>query len=292
MLSCIADRCTLVGVLKPKREYYNRVRPNHPINVLYAGSEKCEPGHRSEGARTHYLFHYVLDGTGFVHANGRIEELGPGDGFIFGPGRHHLYQASTERPWHYVWVGFTGMIADTILREANVGQVAIIRGPGVSAELRDHFTDLIGNLKTRSAGFTLRSDGYLLLILSFVHEFVNVADRDTRRSRETTDSYVNEAFNFIHANFQREIDVGSIVEYVGLERSYFSALFHRKTGQSVQQYLIGYRMRKAQEYLRGSGYAVDEIAASVGYTSYFSFARRFKLHTGLTPTEYRERAGG
>ncbi len=278
-------------MLKPRREFYNRIRLEYPVTVLYAGQERCAPGHRSEGARTHYLFHYVLDGHGRVGFREHATELGPGDGFLFGPGQHYLYEASSDTPWHYAWVGFTGSAAENILKETGLHSSVVIRGPGVLPQLRDHFYDLVSTLRMRRPGFSIRSDGYLMLILSHLHELIGTADHGTDGPRQSPESYVEEAFNFIQANFQRDIDVGSVVEYVGLERSYFSALFRRTTGQSVQDYLIGYRMRKAREYLRNTGYTVNDIAASVGYASYFSFARRFRRLTGMTPTTYRDTQG-
>ena len=94
------------------------------------------------------------------------------------------------------------------------------------------------------------------------------------------------------ANYHRDIGVSSVVEYVGLERTYFSTLFRRVAGRSLQEFLISCRMQRARELLRDSGYSVANIASSVGYDSYFTFARRFRETTGMTASQYREQSRG
>jgi YesN/AraC family two-component response regulator len=48
-------------------------------------------------------------------------------------------------------------------------------------------------------------------------------------------------------------------------------------------------MEYAGELLRTTSLSVGDIAELSGYNDYFYFARFFKKHTGVTPTEYRNR---
>ena len=52
-------------------------------------------------------------------------------------------------------------------------------------------------------------------------------------------------------------------------------------------YVAELRMNAAQELLQDPLRSAAEIAAMVGYDSSSYFARAFKKHTGMTPTEYR-----
>ncbi|MCL2392862.1 MAG: helix-turn-helix transcriptional regulator, partial [Oscillospiraceae bacterium] len=52
-------------------------------------------------------------------------------------------------------------------------------------------------------------------------------------------------------------------------------------------YLAECRMEKAIELLRDPSYRVFEISAMVGYYGKQNFYKRFRQHTGRTPSEYR-----
>lgn len=290
-------------LLRPRREYYNAIRIDLPLNVLYAGREKCVPGHRVEGVRDHFLFHYVLGGSGRARIGGKRAQLSAGDGFLYTPGESLSYQASRDDPWEYCWVGFAGTDAEAVLLEAGLLPGAVLCGSGVAFGLRDLMLDLIRNLRVRSGGFRLRSEGYLYFILGAIRDVTGAAAGSrgggahgrrargaaaSRRKRgASASSYVNEVIRFIHMNYQRPVSVGAVVDYIGLERTYLSSLFVRSTGTSIRDYLIEYRMKRARELLAESHYSIAQVAESVGYPGYYTFARRFKKRTGVTPSEFR-----
>lgn len=99
--------------------------------------------------------------------------------------------------------------------------------------------------------------------------------------------YVEAAKEYIHQNYQHNISAGIIAEYIGLDRSYFSRLFSRKAGITLREYLIDHRMKQACQLLKETDFTVQAIAASVGYTDYAVFSRRFKSQKGLSAGEWR-----
>ena len=55
------------------------------------------------------------------------------------------------------------------------------------------------------------------------------------------------------------------------------------------EYLTEIRMNRARELLAGTELSMKEICGEVGYSDPNYFSRIFKKHTGLTPTEYKEK---
>ena len=87
----------------------------HGINPLLTGYEACESGH-SYGpyARDCHLIHYVIKGTGvFSHASGDYT-VKKGQIFLAHPGELTTYTADQDDPWSYIWVGFSGTIAERL----------------------------------------------------------------------------------------------------------------------------------------------------------------------------------
>jgi len=95
------------------------------------------------------------------------------------------------------------------------------------------------------------------------------------------------AKDFICENFNNKISVKQLSIITGLSSSYFMYLFKEYTRITPYQYLINVRMDKAKDLLKNSNKPAKEIAEILGYPTFSSFAKAFKLYTGLTPSEYR-----
>ncbi|MEK6796768.1 MAG: AraC family transcriptional regulator [Spirochaetota bacterium] len=264
-------------------EYYNIVDPESEINVLYSGDQVCKPLHESGGVRDHFLMHYVLSGKGTVRVAGRTHAVTRGGAFVFFPRERHWYQADSVHPWSYAWVGFSGTRAGVLLGRAGITSISPIFHSTYSADIAKHLADMRLSLSRRAAGFELKTEGLMYLIFSALMPPQSVS----KRSRD--DSSVALAMKFIDTNFQRDISAAQTAEYVGLERSYFSSLFSRTVSMSVKEYIMSRRIEKAKQFLVSMDLTVAEIAASVGYQDYFTFAKAFKKRTGVTPSEYKER---
>ena len=65
-------------------------------------------------ARNHYLFHYVISGTGTHTAQNSSGDsitykIRSGQGFMIFPHQICTYIADNELPWEYVWLEFDGL---------------------------------------------------------------------------------------------------------------------------------------------------------------------------------------
>lgn len=112
-------------------------------------------------------------------------------------------------------------------------------------------------------------------------------EQSTGDTQKKKPDYVEAAKEYIHQNYQHNINARIIAEYIGLDRSYFSRLFSRKVGINLREYLIEYRMKKACQLLKETDFTVQAIAASVGYNDYAVFSRRFKSLKGVSAGEWR-----
>lgn len=74
---------------------------------------------------------------------------------------------------------------------------------------------------------------------------------------------------------------------VHLSVSHFSRLFRRVMDQSYSDYVTALRIREAQNLLHQTDTPISDIARRCGFGRQSYFSRRFKLMTGMTPTQYR-----
>lgn len=117
--------------------------------------------------------------------------------------------------------------------------------------------------------------GYAMLPLSMPH-----SDARIRKSEE-----------YLQAHLGEPIDFDAVAERIGMSGRSFVRRFRSATGHSPGEYLQSLRIRFAKGLLETERRPIASVAASVGYSDVTYFRQLFKRHTGITPTEYRERFG-
>lgn len=107
------------------------------------------------------------------------------------------------------------------------------------------------------------------------------------------------AQRFIEAHAGEKLSLARVSREIGVTRTYLSALFRRECGVTLTEYIHRVRIERAENYLRGGGLTMAEIAELSGYGSYRHFHRSFlKLRhvsprvfvKGLAPAGRRGRA--
>ncbi|MFQ7552579.1 MAG: helix-turn-helix transcriptional regulator [Blautia marasmi] len=81
------------------------------------------------------------------------------------------------------------------------------------------------------------------------------------------------------------------MDHVGLERSYFSKIFHKFTGTTAQNYLLNVRIQRSKLLLERTDYTVREICSYVGMKDEYYFSRAFKRSVGLSPPNTARTSG-
>lgn len=97
------------------------------------------------------------------------------------------------------------------------------------------------------------------------------------------------AVQYIHENFNRDINMAMVSNYVSLNYSYFSQAFKEYTGYNFVDYLKKIRIEKAKELLENFDYKIYEVGEMVGYKNSKQFAKTFREMEGISPIEYRNR---
>ncbi len=274
-----------------QREFYAERSPAPDLSRRYAGWEDCEAGHRFGGVRDHFLFHYVLEGEGAVRVDGVTTRLIAGGGFVFFPGQRHEYRASREKPWRYVWVGFEGPRASSILAAAGIGPDTGVFSRAYSDALGSAMKRVARALEGGGAPNSparLAAEGWLLLALSSLATVLDSGPPGSRlRQQNSGVSYAGAARRFLEDHFERPIIIADVARHVGIDREYLATLFKAEYGITLKACLDSLRLQRAKELLSLNTLSVAQIAASVGYRDYPVFYRAFQRGTGIAPGEWR-----
>ncbi len=103
----------------------------------------------------------------------------------------------------------------------------------------------------------------------------------------TANKTVNQMLHFVHQNYRRDISAEDLAVLCAIHKSYAGQLFRQVTGETFSGYLTRIRMDRATALLLETDMPVAAIAAEVGYSDYFYFAKVFKKAVGETPSAYR-----
>ncbi|QIS12400.1 helix-turn-helix domain-containing protein [Nocardia arthritidis] len=90
----------------------------------------------------------------------------------------------------------------------------------------------------------------------------------------------------------REWTVEELARIALASRTSFAARFRTATGQTPGRYLASVRIEHAKRQLASSDLSIGAIGHRLGYGSQTAFGRAFRRHTGLTPTQWRQRRLG
>ena len=244
------------------------------INPTVCGCEECEAGHfYGPAVRSYWLLHFVVSGKGVFKTLRGEYTLEKNDVFVIRPYEVTYYEADSENPWEYYWIGFSSSIA----LPAKLTESDTLYAPFL-AEL---FRDMI-NAEDVSAG----GRGFESFLCAKIWEIISRLEMLEDHHSPLADGYVRTAVNIMKNEYQSGVSVEDIAHRLHLNRSHFSTTFKRVMGRSPREYLISLRMKKAAEWLRGGGISVSVTAASVGYPDVFTFSRAFKNYYGVSPTEY------
>lgn len=262
------------------------------LGLYQFGCEQCEPAHSfGPAARNHYLFHYVISGTGTLMAddskgNTKTYSVKSMQGFMIFPGQITTYIADKELPWEYVWVEFDGLRAKSIVESAGLTMDTPIYHAQSKSLREDMMNEMLYMTQNReSSPFHLI--GHLYLFLDYMMR--SSADTNIQKGSQLRDFYIHEALNFMEHNFQNDISVEDVAAVCGLNRSYFGKIFKQAVGKSPQEFLLSYRMAKATELLKLTQLSIGDISQAVGYDNQLHFSRAFKNIYGMSPREWRNR---
>jgi len=103
------------------------------------------------------------------------------------------------------------------------------------------------------------------------------------------DSPIEQAQFLIERTFTAPIRISELARTVALTERTFLRRFERATGHTPLAYVQHLRIQSAQRALENTPAAIDQIAYAVGYENANAFRKLFKRHTGLSPSQYRQR---
>ncbi len=94
---------------------------------------------------------------------------------------------------------------------------------------------------------------------------------------------------YMHENYGEELTLSAIAEQFHYNVAYLSDSFHKSTGSTFSDYLLGIRMDRASRLLQESDLKIVNVSELTGFSSPAYFSNVFKGYYGMGPNEYRKK---
>ena len=100
------------------------------------------------------------------------------------------------------------------------------------------------------------------------------------------------AYRFImnlHHNYLNHRDVQFYAAYVLISPSHFRSIVKKTTNISPSEWITNITISYAKYLLERTELSIKEVAQKMNFPEQFTFRKYFKQHSGMSPTEYKNR---
>lgn len=266
-------------------------RQTEDLCLTRCGIQQCSPTHSwGPKSRPQYHLHVILDGSGYFEIENHKYHLSRGQIFLIPPNVTSHYYSDSSNPWYYAWVSFIGTHAEKYLQQAGFLNGVYVRDSYfppeeysalISQMLEAHKLTITNELKRTSTLFSFFS------LLTESNQVLNSSSGKAVYEYSGS-TYLEHAIQFIQFNYNRNIQVSDIADYIGITRSYLFNIFKTNLNISPKDYLLHYRMDMAKNLLETTSDSIQIIAENVGYKDPLCFSKMFRQYTGVSPSQYRK----
>jgi AraC-like DNA-binding protein len=118
----------------------------------------------------------------------------------------------------------------------------------------------------------------------------NIALKLPKHIKENTGEAVLDILHYIqeHISSPDCLKVEKICAHLGISVSYLGKYFKKQTGETLQQYIINYKLRLVELRLLYTDMRINEIVFELNYTDESHLNRLFKKYKGINPSEFRK----
>lgn len=113
-------------------------------------------------------------------------------------------------------------------------------------------------------------------------------EKNSKEEGTAADRKMQLAVEYIAENYNKDLNMAVVSNYLSMNYSQFSYSFKQYTGASFVNYLKEIRIREAKKLLAETDLKVQEISLMVGYENEKHFMKTFRNRCGVSATEYRK----
>lgn len=283
-------------ILMINRYFYPMKRENidQLVKVEYLQSVSCP---LQDSQFSFFQIVYVLSGKGFLKINNNMASYSEGSLILLTPNDQHyleiqentdllLVKFSERYVKNYKWNSINSM--QCLLYGASFLSGCILQNKPDIVLVKSIVDSLLHGIHHPD----LYQDE---LTLTYVNALIVIAARNISKMRaehitSNTDKRVIDIIDYIQGNIHDPalLKVASIAKKFGFSETYLGSYFKKQSGETIQQYILNYKMRLIEHRLLFSDMRVNEIVTEFGFSDESHLNKFFKKRHHMSLTEYKK----
>lgn len=227
-----------------------------------------------------------------------------GDVFVLGPEDYHFFDIC--EPTTFCYIRFTDLfirdpalaqsaqwlpMVEYLLYTSSQANGSLVHDPQ-EKELLNHLLIVLMHEYDQEEGYDmLIINGIMKALLAMLARTL-VRQRTLAAKQRPSPRLMEELLSYVcqHIHDPNALRIERLVERFNRSASYLSVLFKKQMGESLQVYILKYKLRMIENRLRFSTQSITQITDEFGFTDSSHLTKLFKKHYGLTPGSFRQRA--
>ena len=253
---------------------------------------------------TYFEIIFIRKGSGEHFINGNTFPYATNDVFLLGPEDYHYFEIKENTSFCYI--RFTEIfiknnersISENWLRiiEFLIGKPYLSVGSLVKndkeKELLNHLlVVLIHEYTNRDKGsYETIINGTMRAILSILSR--NIARHELIPGKEIKrPTLIEDIWFYIDQHIQQpdKLRIEQMVKHFNYSSNYLSVFFKKKTGESLQHYILKHKFKMIENRLMFSDLSISEITHEFGFTDESHLNKLFRKYSTMTPGQFRNR---
>ena len=241
----------------------------------------------------------VIKGHGSAYIGDKILHFKEGDIYLLGKNLPHVFKDKLSDQDHgiesisifflqdFMGTGFLELpesrLLGALIEESN-------RGIQVKGNLQERITESIWQIYNSQGLNRLLTLVDTLELLAQSEDLSFISSPGYHKPKRSVDGRkINDVFDFMLANYSREIRLEEIAEIAHMSSTAFCRYFKHHTRKTYSRFLNEIRVGQACKMLVDDKLAISNICYSSGFNNISNFNRQFKKITGFTPSQYQKK---
>lgn len=270
-----------------------------PFNIYCFEAEEWQhPVHK----HNHFEVIFIRTGKGWHTINNNTFEYASGDVFLLGPEDSHYFEINT--PTQFCFIRFMEVFVKEDTQKKSGGWQQTLefllntpyqsRGSIVKQEeekkILNHLLEvLLQEYQNRQEhSYQVIMNSVMKAILSVLaRNILQQAHSEGRPSKVSTP--IEALIVFIRQNIftPESLRIENMAEKFNYSPNYLGIYFKKHTGESLQQYILKYKLKLIENRLKYSSLSVSQISHEFGFTDESHLNKTFRKHYGLPPGVFR-----
>ena len=151
----------------------------------------------------------------------------------------------------------------------------------------DNINSIYNSAKANKFGAYLEC---IFLISKVLSHFANeeYITQFSKNNNNSAAELINSMISYVENNYMYPISVKDICNELKVSQSYLYRCSMAILNISPNNYILYFKMAKADRLLKIKDLSIEEIAEMTGYENIYHFSNTFKKHFGISPSSYRK----